>query len=60
MSDNIEEDYLSDNEDEDFDHQSLKFQLAISKSQKKKFRQKIKAKTNYLTKSQSGTSKHTS
>ncbi|XP_058747032.1 uncharacterized protein LOC131620024 [Vicia villosa] len=48
---------ISDNDDDDFDPEQLKFHLVTSKSQKKKIRQKAKSKASYHTRSQSGTSK---
>lgn len=53
---NLEDDE-SDNDDEEFDSELLKFQLVKSKSHKKKIRQKAKAKISYQTRSQYGTSK---
>ncbi|CAI8589993.1 unnamed protein product [Vicia faba] len=51
------EDDESDNDDEEFDPELLKFQLVMSKYQKNKIRHKAKSKASYHTRSQSGTSK---
>lgn len=54
MSEKIDDDCISDNDDDEFDPESLKYQRALSKSQKKKRPNKNKKnKTVYLTKSQS-------